>query len=167
MRRGLVDDGAEQLDGLRHALAQGADRLLRPVAEAVAGEQLQAALPPVAQRQAAQRAHEGDRLDAGHGRIEAALLRQIADLMRRLERPVAAEQSALAGRGVDDAEQHAQAGGLAGAVGAKDAVDGPRRDRQRNSVDRAGIAEIFDEIAGLDGWALPGVHGRRALLPKR
>ena len=35
----LVDDRAEQLDDLRHALRQGADRLLRPIAEAVLGEQ--------------------------------------------------------------------------------------------------------------------------------
>ena len=36
----LVNDRAEQLDGLRHALGQRADRLLRPVAEAMLVEQL-------------------------------------------------------------------------------------------------------------------------------
>ena len=57
----LVDDGAEQLHGLRHALGQGPDRLARPVAEAVgSGEQLDARGGP-RERQAAQRAHEGDR----------------------------------------------------------------------------------------------------------
>ena len=53
---------------------------------------------PSAQRQAAQRAHEGDRLARRHRRIEAALLGQIADLVRRLERAVVAEQAALARR---------------------------------------------------------------------
>ena len=51
----LVDDRAEQLDGLRHALGQGADRLLRPLAEAVLGEQrvgAAARLRPAADRAA-------------------------------------------------------------------------------------------------------------------
>ena len=41
----LVDDRPEQLDGLRHALGEGADRLLRPVAKAVLVEQLVGAAP--------------------------------------------------------------------------------------------------------------------------
>ena len=35
-----VDDGAEQLDGLRHALGQGADRLSPPIAQPVIGKQV-------------------------------------------------------------------------------------------------------------------------------
>ena len=90
----LVDDRAEQLDGLRHALGQGADRLLRPVAKAVLVEQLVGAAAAFVERQAAQRAHEGDRFARVHRRIEAALLGQIADLARRLERPLVAEHAA-------------------------------------------------------------------------
>ena len=76
----LVDDRAEQLDGLRHALGKRADRLLRPVAQAVLVEQRVGAAAAFGERQAAQRAHEGDRLARLHRRIEAALLGQVADL---------------------------------------------------------------------------------------
>ena len=54
-------------------------------------------------RQAAQRAHEGDRLARGHRRIKAAFLGQIADLARHLERPFVAEQAPRSRRRVDDA----------------------------------------------------------------
>ncbi len=148
--RGLVDDGAEQLDGLRHALGQGADRLSRPFAEAVLGEQFVGAAAPFGERQAAQRAHEGDRLARGHRRVEAALLGQIADRVRRLDRAVVAEHAAAARRRVDDPEQHAQGGGLAGAVGAEQAVDRAGRDREADPVDRAGVAEILDQVDRLD-----------------
>ena len=47
----LVDDRAEQLDGLRHALGQSADRLLRPFAEAVIVEHGIGAAARLAQRQ--------------------------------------------------------------------------------------------------------------------
>ena len=124
-------------------------------------QQLQPAFSSFAQRQSAQRAHEGDRLDAGHGRIKAALFGEVPDLMRRLQRACPAEQAPLAGRGVDDAEQHAEARCFACAVGAEDAVDRAGRDRQAHPVDRARIAEQLDEIAGLDG-GIAGVHGRCA-----
>ena len=86
-------------------------------------EQLVGAAAAFAQRQAAQRAHEGDRLARVHRRIEAALLGQIADLRRRIERALVAEHAARSARRVDDPEQHAQGRGLAGAVGAEQAVD--------------------------------------------
>src|SRR3546814_4146225 len=40
-----VDDRAEQLDRLRHALGQALDRLIRIVAEAIVGEQAAGPLP--------------------------------------------------------------------------------------------------------------------------
>ena len=150
----LVDDRAEQLDGLRHALGEGADRLFRPVAEAVLVEQLVGAAAAFAQRQAAQRAHEGDRLARVHRRIEAALLGQIADLRRGIERPLVAEHAARAARRVDDPEQHPQRRRLARAVGPEQAVDAARRDREADPVDRAGLAEILDQIDGFDGEVL-------------
>ncbi len=57
-----VDDGAEQLDCLRHALGEGADRLSGPLRQAVAVEQGIGAATPFGDRQTAQGAHEGDRL---------------------------------------------------------------------------------------------------------
>ena len=42
-------------------------------------------------------------------------------------------------------------GRLAGAVGTEHAVDAAVRDAQADPVDRAGFAEILDQVAGLDG----------------
>ena len=75
----LVDQRAEQLDGLRHALRQLADLPVGGIAEAVLLEQLAPAPAPFGQRQPAQRAEEGDRLVRLHRRIEPALLGQVAD----------------------------------------------------------------------------------------
>ena len=78
---GLVDDRAEQLDGLRHALGQGADRLLRPIAEAM---RLRAARPRGGGLRASGRPRSAPMKAIAstrrHRRIEAALLGQIADL---------------------------------------------------------------------------------------
>ena len=49
---GLVDDRAEQLDGLRHALGQALDRLVDIVAEPVLPQQDLAALAADIERQA-------------------------------------------------------------------------------------------------------------------
>ena len=146
----LVNDRAEQLDGLRHALGQRADRLLRPVAEVMLGKQRIGAAAAFGERQAAQRAHEGDRLARVHRRIEAALLGQIADLRRGIERALAAEHAARSARRVDDPEQHPQGRRLARAVGAEQAVDRAGGDGEADPVDRAGLAEILDEIDGFD-----------------
>src|SRR3546814_19070571 len=54
-----VDDRAEQLDRLRHALGQALDRLIRIVAEALVGEQAAGPLPADIERGSAQGAPEG------------------------------------------------------------------------------------------------------------
>src|SRR3954469_26049883 len=66
-----VNDRAEQLDGLRHALGEALDRLVDIIAEPVLAEQYLAALAPNVEREAAQSAHEGDRLPGRHRRVEA------------------------------------------------------------------------------------------------
>ena len=147
---GLVDDGAEQLDQLGHALGQAADRLTAPVAKAVLGEQDVGASPPFGERQAAERAHEGNPVPRVHRGIEAALLGQIADLRRGLERTVAAEDEARAARRVDDAEQHPKGRGLARAVGPEQAEDRAGGHGKADAIDGAGLAEILDEVDGFD-----------------
>ena len=95
-----MDQRAEQLDLLRHALRELADLPLGGVAEAVRLEQLAPApLAPFGERQAAQRAHEGDRLVGLHRRVEPALLGQVADLAGDIVRVVVAEHAALAASG--------------------------------------------------------------------
>ncbi len=103
-----------------------------------------------AERQAAQRAHEGDRFARVHRRIKAALLGQIAHLRSRIERLIGAEHPAGPARRVDDAEKDAEQGRLARAVGPEEAVDAARRHRKGHSVDGARLAEILDELRGFD-----------------
>ena len=146
----LVDDGAEQLDGLCHALGEALDRLVDIVGQAVLPEQDLASFAPNLERQAAQRAHEGDRFLGRHCRIKAALLGQIADDPGRLERPFMAEQGAGATIRLDDAEQHAQSGGLAGAVRAENAVNAPLRHRDVDAAHCLFSVEGFDEAFRLD-----------------
>ena len=56
----------------------------------------------------------------------------------------------LARIGLDDAEQHSQGGGLAGAVGAEDAVDRPFGHREIDPVDRERAVEALDQAARFD-----------------
>jgi hypothetical protein len=146
----IVDDGAQQLDDLRHALGQALDRLVHIVAEPVGAQHLLAPSAPLGEGQAAQRAHEGNRLLGLHRRVEAAFLGKIADLARRIERPVAAEQPAAAGIGLDDSEQHPQGGRLARAVRAEDAVNRPLRNGEIDAVHGALAAERLDQPLGFD-----------------
>src|SRR6185369_13752519 len=102
-------------------------------------------------RQAAERAHEGQRLGGRHGWVETALLGKVADLMGDLERTVMAKQAAMAGAWIDDAEHHPKAGGLARAVGAENAGNAAFGNGEGDPVDRPLAVEILDEVAGLGG----------------
>src|SRR5690606_877256 len=53
--------------------------------------------------------------------------------------------------GAEQRGEHADGGGLAGAVRAEDAVDGSGTDREVDAVHGAGAAERLDEGGGLDG----------------
>src|SRR3546814_17689864 len=66
-----VDDRAEQLDRLRHALGQALDRLIRIVAEAIVGEQAAGPLPADSERESAPGAHDGDDVARRTGRVQA------------------------------------------------------------------------------------------------
>ena len=146
----LVDQRAEQLDGLRHALGKLADLAVGGVAEAVTLEQLHRAPAPLLQGQASQRAHEGDGLDALHRRVEPALFRKIADQPADIVRAVVPEHPAHALVGVDNAEQHPERRGLARTIGAEDAVDRPLWHADVHPVDRARAVKALDQPARLD-----------------
>ena len=147
----LVNDGAEQLDGLRHALREVADRLFRPIAKAVRLEQLFRPAPPFAKRQSAQRADEGDRITRMHRRIKAALLGQITDLGSGIERMLVAEDPPRSARRIDDPEQHPQASSSCprhwGQAGRRLS---PRMHGEADAVDRARLVEILDEVDRFD-----------------
>ena len=146
----LVHQRAEQLDGLRHALGQLADLAVGGIAEAVAFEQLDRALAPFLERQAPERTHEGDRLDAFHRGVEPALLGQVADQPADIVRAVVSEHAAHAFVRVDDAEQHPQRRGFPCAVGAENAVDRTLGDGNVHPVHRARAVKALDQPAGLD-----------------
>jgi hypothetical protein len=119
-------------------------------------EQLAPPPAPFGERQAAQGAHERDRVVRFHGRIEPALLGQVADQAGDVLRVGVTEHAPFALVGIDDPEQHPERRGLPGAVGSENAVDRAFGHRQVDSVDRQGAIEALDETARLDRKIAPG-----------
>ena len=148
---GLVDDRAEQLDGLGHALRQVPDRPFRPILMSGIGEKLECPAPSFPDRKAAKGAHECDRFGSRHRRVKATLLGQIADLPRNFERPVVAEQASRPRRRVDDSQQHSDGGGLAGSVRAEDAGDAALRHGKADVIDRPLAVEILGQVPRFGG----------------
>jgi len=146
----LVDQRAEELDGLRHALRQFLDLLLDRMAEAVFLHHCDTAPTAFETGQAAQAAHECDRVGRLHRGVEPALFGQVPDPAGDALRAILAEDAAHALVGVDDAQNHAQGGGLARAIGAENAVDRATRHGDVHAVHGQRVAEPFDEAAGLD-----------------
>ena len=72
-----------------------------------------------------------------------------------LARHLGAEHRHAAGGRHDEAQDHGDGGGLAGAVAAEQPGDGARRERERNAVDRprglVDLHELVDGDGGLDG----------------
>ena len=114
-------------------------------------EKIVGAAAALVERQSAKRAHEGDRFARVHRRVEAALLRQIANPGRGIERPFVAQHAARSARRIDDPEQDSQYGRLARSVGPEEAVNGAGGHREANAIDRTRGAEILDEIDRFDG----------------
>ncbi len=79
-----------------------------------------------------------------HLLVEAALFGQVADALEMLAVKRLAEEADRAGVGHGDADHHADAGGLAGAVGAEEAEHAARLN---------GEAEVCDGDLGVVGFA--------------
>ena len=141
---------AEQLYSLRHALRQLADLPVDRMAHAVPFQQFTSTRLAFGQRQAAQCAHERDRIVAFHCGIQAAFLGQVADQLGNFVRTVVAEHAAHAFVGVDDAQQHPQCRRLACAVGAQNAVDRAFGHGNIHPVDSQRVVEALDQSARLD-----------------
>ena len=75
---------------------------------------------------------------------------------------VVAEHRGPAARRLEQRGEHADRGGLAGAVGAEQAVDGAAADRQVNAVQGPRGAEGLDQAARLDGVR----HGGGSVAPR-
>ena len=146
----LMDQRAQQLHLLRHALGQLADLAVGGMAQAVFLQQRARAPTSFGQRQPAQCAEKSYRVIGLHRRIQPALLGQIADQMHDFLRAFVAEHAAQPAVGIDDAQQDAQRGGLAGAIGAENAVDQAFGHRQVDAIDRDDTVETLDQPARLD-----------------
>jgi len=142
-----VDDAAQQLHQLRHALGHLADLLVDRFAKSGGLHHLSSPRSPIRPSEAAQRSHERDGLARLHRGVEAALLGQIADALARVARRCFAQQAPFARIGIDNAQQHPQGGRLASPIGSEHTIDHPLRDIEADAVDRAETAEALDEVA--------------------
>ncbi len=90
-----------------------------------------------------------------HAAVQAALLRQVADLVRPAGAQLLSEDANAAAVGIEDIHDHPHGGGLARAVGADEAVNRPRRDGERQVVYRRNVAEGLRYAADFDGVHAP------------
>src|SRR6185437_13194952 len=99
----------------------------------------------------------GDVLPRLHLRVEAALLRHVAEAAAVLGRHGRAVEDDLAGVGLEDAERDPHGGGLAGAVAADEAGEASRTDVEAHVVERATVAIRLRDAVEFE-------HGSRVLV---
>ena len=115
---GRVDDRSDELDHLRHALRHLADLFVDHALKSEFGHEDSGTAAAFAPVEPTQGTHECDRLARFHAGVKTALFREIADAVADRLGLVAAQQAADPFAGIDNAQRHAQACRLAGAVGA-------------------------------------------------
>ena len=111
-------------------------------------------------RCAAQTGEVGELLDDLHPRIQAALLRQVAEPLAHIAVDRSAVPADGAGVGLGDPEDAPQRGGLAGAVRAEKPEDLPGRHLQRKTVQGHDVAKPPNQ-------PLHHQHGARPYAPPR
>ncbi len=128
----------ERLDAVARALGQP-----EPLEPALRGRRCLGA------RQAVQRGEVGELVEHAHLRVQAALLRHVAEAGARVEVDRPAAPADLAAVGLEHAEDDAHRRGLAGAVRTHEAEELPRLDREGEAVegdDVAVAAREFDDL---------------------
>jgi len=110
-------------------------------------EQFAPALTALWQGKPAKCAYEGNRLDRFHRRVEAALFGKVADQAGNVLGMVMAEHAPLALVRIDNAQQHAQGGGLARTIGAEDTGDRPLAHGDVHTVHGQRIVETLHQPA--------------------
>ncbi len=120
-----MDDGAEQLDLLGHALGEPADLQLRGVAEIVGFQELHRPPTGWAGGHALQPCEEDDGVHRGHAAVEPPFLGEESDAVAHLAHVLAPQHQHPALVGRHEAEDHPERGGLARSVGAKEAGQPP------------------------------------------
>ena len=127
------------------------------------GQELVGPLAGLAPAQAQQPAEEAEVLDPGEHLVDAGVLARHPDEAAygvALGHDVVPQDPGGAAGGRQQGGDHAQRGGLAGAVGAQQAVDDACADRQVQGVDGGEAAEGAGQAPGLNrGWLRGGLGG--------
>ena len=159
---GPGDDGGDELDFLRHAFGERLDFLIGPLAQAHFRQPPLNLAGGVGAGHALERGVVGEHAADGHLLVEAALLGEVADAVVRGAGAALAEHFHRAGVGVEDVENGADGGGLAGAVGADEAVGATGGDGEREAADGGVRAEGLGDVGEPDrGGRRGGEDGRR------
>ena len=167
---GVINQCLRDADALKHALGEGAQRLLARPLQADQFEQRVHALVLGGPGQPEERAVEADDFTGGHMLIEVGAFGQVGDLL--LDVNIAgglAEDTDGAGAGEDQAKQGLDGGRLPGAVGAEEAEDLALIDIQADVVDGDDAAVLLDEMVDLNRLrvARVGIGGGRRRLRSR
>src|SRR6266545_2346353 len=118
-------------------------------------------------RLAGQAADHLDVLPAGEDLVDGGGLARQADAGAHaigVGADVDARDAGAAGVGLEQGGEHADEGGLAGAVGAEQAVDAAGRDGEAEAVQRADLAEVLGEPLDLDDRIVHGASSVCILL---
>ncbi len=165
-----VNEGAGQIDALTLTGAQGAAALVNEIAEPEKVDEAVEFGECLRERHGIEVGEEKQHLADGQAQVKPRGGRDEADTPFDLIGIVAGTEAGdgrLAARGPQQAQEHAQGGRLAGAVGAKQAVDFPGRHREGQVVYRGKCAaarqrKAFSEVVDLDhARALYGALGFR------
>ena len=149
---GLVDEARGECEALLPAARERARELVLARGEAEALESL--AQPALAVVDLVHARDEVQILLDGQVVVETELLRHVAHLALDelgVLRDVVAEHDAAPLVGREQPADHADGGGLAAAVGAKEAVDGALRNLHREMVDDGLLAEALGEALDING----------------
>src|ERR1019366_2435348 len=158
---GIVDERLRELDALLHAGGVAADEAVALLVEADVTERLGGAFARGGGGEAGHAAHVGHEVGGGHIYRKAVVLGEVADELADLERVgerVHAQNFEGTGGGGEEAEEDADEGGFAGAVGADEADDaGVERERERIEGGYARVA--LGDAAGAEEGHGPEVWG--------
>src|SRR5271156_1746280 len=157
--RRAVNHRSDELHFLLHAFREIHDLFFRPFAQLETLEPFAGAAVGLRFRKAVQRGEKNNQGADLHSGIEAALLGQVADRVARFIADRLAENQYRALVRNENIHDHADGGGLAGAVGSEQSEDGALAHTQVDAADRVDrvvrFADVFDR---------GGVHGFPFLL---
>src|SRR5690554_352748 len=150
---GVVDQRRGELELLLHTTAEVLDLAPYPVGQLDALQPLHRPLAGDISRRALQFSEVDQHVEHLQVAIQAALLRQIADMFPRLVRG-AAQHADRALVGLNDVHNHADGGRLARPVRPQQAEDLTRMHLKREVIDGGEVAIPLDEIVHLEhgGW---------------